>query len=144
MNLDDTGANGMLVYRPKGDYLYRFDDHVFAPMVDEWEIAVERRTVDMMLSRYFIVKRTDCGAWINALGTRKFVNLKAKKRWACETEAEAAESFFARKRRQLAILRGQIDRVTRAVEKLRETYPLDDVHGLTACATCGHDMRYSL
>ena len=55
---------------------------------------------------YRVSKRTRCGAWINDGG--KFVNLQARKQWACNTVDEALASFIARKRRQVSILSAQL------------------------------------
>ncbi len=51
-----------------------------------------------------VSRRTPKGAW---LGDR-FVLLTARKRWACNTEQEALESFVARKTRQIKILSAQL------------------------------------
>lgn len=59
----------------------------------------------MLTKREFpVIKETPCGAWISHYGGKKFVNLGAKKRYACPTEKEAFESFQARKRKQVGIL----------------------------------------
>jgi len=55
---------------------------------------------------YRVSKRTRCGAWIDGGG--KFVNLQARKQWACNTVDEALASFIARKRRQVSILSAQL------------------------------------
>jgi hypothetical protein len=54
-------------------------------------------------------RRTPKGAWIGG----KFVRLTAHKKWACNTEDDALESFKARKRRQIAILSGNLQRAER-------------------------------
>lgn len=59
-----------------------------------------------------VIKTTPQGAWICVDGFKKFVLLTARKRYACITKREAVESFIARKRKQLKILRDQIDYIT--------------------------------
>lgn len=52
-----------------------------------------------------VISATPTGVWIDVLGRKRFVKLNARKRYACPTEAEALESFRARKRRQIRILK---------------------------------------
>ena len=59
--------------------------------------------------KYEIVRETRCGVWIKNGRKEKFVNLNARKKWACETEKEALEQFKHRKLRQIQILNGQLD-----------------------------------
>lgn len=109
------------------EYLYRYTDEEYcgvslSPDGIESYYSVGPK---LKLHKYRIIKRTPCGAWIS-LGYppfsvidnmhRKFVNLKANKQFACETEERALESFYARKRRQIKILRAQLRRAERAVE----------------------------
>jgi hypothetical protein len=59
---------------------------------------------------YKVIKQTKCGAWIEYDGyKKKFVNLEARKQWACATKEEALISFIARKRSQVSILRSRLD-----------------------------------
>lgn len=105
----------------KVEYLYRFEDS------DVRDYPWNRHKKPQ---EYLILKRTPCGVWID-LGWRsdkKFVNLKAHKKWACETKAQAYESYAARKRRQIKILQAQVE----AAEDLlriasnKEVFDLDD------------------
>lgn len=58
-----------------------------------------------------VVSYTKCGAWIDfGAGTKKFINLNAKKQYACRTKEEAYTSYLARKSRQIHILRGQLEK----------------------------------
>jgi hypothetical protein len=80
----------------------------------------------LTLTKYPIIKRTRCGAWI-ALGfifqwhevsdstDKRFVNLQARKKFACETEEEALLSFMARKKRQIRILDSQLQQAKQAL-----------------------------
>ena len=63
------------------------------------------------------VKKTPKGAWIErAYGIRKFVLDHGRKRYAWPTKEEAWESFLARKRKQVQILRRQLVAAERALE----------------------------
>ena len=86
------------------------------------------RYVDMcdtvLLEEHHVVRRTPCGAWIKDPYVvypekTRFVNLKATKQFACETKAAAEVSFYARKKRQLKILRARIEMVEAAVERMK-------------------------
>jgi hypothetical protein len=44
----------------------------------------------------------------------KFINLKARKQYACRTKEEAYTSYLARKNRQIRILRGQLAKAVTA------------------------------
>jgi hypothetical protein len=61
---------------------------------------------EVILHKYRVIKRTPCGAWIRERewheGKGKFVNLNAKKQFACNTEEEALKSFLRRKRCEMA------------------------------------------
>jgi hypothetical protein len=54
-----------------------------------------------------VKRRTPCGA---RLVGGKFVNLNANKKWACNTQNEALESFIAKKARQIRILSNNLAR----------------------------------
>jgi len=55
-----------------------------------------------------IIKRTPCGAWVDDYGRQRFVNLQARKKYACETVDAALESYHARKKRQIKILKHRL------------------------------------
>lgn len=59
-------------------------------------------------SEFAVVKDTECGVWLDVYGQRRFCRTDARKRFACPTEQEALESYHARKRRQVRILRAQL------------------------------------
>jgi hypothetical protein len=67
---------------------------------------------DLRLKEYEVIKETPCGAWIRLLDgvyIKKFVNLKARKKYACLTIEDALESFIRRKKRQILILKHQLE-----------------------------------
>ncbi len=51
-------------------------------------------------------RRTPKGAWV----CNRFVLLTARKKWAANSEAEAIESFIARRQKQIRILTKQLQR----------------------------------
>lgn len=73
---------------------------------------------------YRVKRRTAKGAWINLGGMEKFVLLTANKRFACNTVAEALESFKARKNRQVAILKRQLAHAEADLALTSEKKPL--------------------
>lgn len=73
------------------DVLYRYENH--------GDVVI--------LEQYPVVKRTPCGAWINVRSKRRFILAGTFKKFACATEEDARVSFFARKARQLKILRAR-------------------------------------
>ena len=77
--------------------VYRFQEALYS----------DRR---MMLVKYefTVLSLTPMGVWIDYCGGKKFVNLQAKKRFACATVEDAFASYQARKRRQVKILESQL------------------------------------
>lgn len=65
---------------------------------------------ELFLERFKVVGVTPKGRWICVWGKKKFVNITAHKQYACLSEKDALHSFISRKKRQLRILRGQMDR----------------------------------
>lgn len=78
---------------------------------------------------YPVTKRTRCGVWIRLYGAyHKFVNLNARKKWACPTMEEARASFIARKRRQIALLEWQLECARRERVAIETTPAPAEVH----------------
>ncbi len=85
------------------------------------------------LDRYPVLKATKCGVWIQPTvypsNCKKFVNLNARKQWACRTPEEAFISYQHRKARQISILEAQLRRAKQAAkltpENTRESYSLN-------------------
>lgn len=62
-----------------------------------------------------VLRRTEKGVWLyRRWGKPRFV--LNEKRFACPTKEDAISSFIARKKLQLRILRGQIDRAQTAID----------------------------
>jgi hypothetical protein len=58
---------------------------------------------------------TKRGVWVSVYGMRKFVLDNARKRYAYPTVEQALESFHARKRRQVQILRARLQEAEAAL-----------------------------
>ena len=93
---------------PDQDVLWRVEAKA------ENDIFTGRRLVYLW---YAVAKRTRCGA---RLTNGKFILLTAYKRWAHETQQQALGSFVLRRRRQVAILRNQLERAQQELQLGRE------------------------
>ncbi len=107
-----------------GTYWYRFSESVtYNIKFDSY--FLELCSVKLKLEEYKVIKKTACGVWINlGVGEKKFVLEKAKKRWACPTIEEALISFEYRKRKQVKILKDQLEISSKALvaaEKLKKS-----------------------
>ena len=90
----------------------------YAPPMDENDIPYGRGRIAIRNEWFRIIRYTPAGAWIDYESGEKFVNLRAKKQFACASLAEARESFRQRKARQLHILHAQIETIERALRQL--------------------------
>lgn len=110
-------------------YLYRYNEIHVSLGCDYWGDPLPGHKVEIWLEEYPIVKRTPKGVWINLYSHiypvplepswtdgKKFVNLEARKKYACLTKEEALESFKARKRKQINILKGQLKDAEQALK----------------------------
>jgi hypothetical protein len=105
---------------PTGMLWYRFDDIQFAPPLDQFERPSGIGRLIVQRSTYKVLKVTPTGVWLSYGCGKRFCKAGAKRKFACATEAEAIESFKARKRRQIFILRSQLFRAEQSLELLRE------------------------
>lgn len=71
-------------------------------------------SINLYLTEYKIIKRTEYGVWIEFNCDKKFVNLEARKQFACATKEAAFISFKRRKARQISILTSQLNRAKKA------------------------------
>jgi hypothetical protein len=97
------------------------------------------------MQEYKVLSTTAQGVWIEVqyydffppkpVGEKpmkKFILRDATKRWACPTKQEALESFVARKKRQIKILKAQIEAIQQSIdhcptlEKLGAIWEWDD------------------
>ena|SRR5579859_1185210 len=99
----------------KPKFLYRYSEQQVEEMWSHHP-QIASQAMRLYLNAYLVIKETPCGCWIAwGYGDKKFVNLKANKKFAHLTPEEAMESFKARKKRQIAILRGQLLRAEAAL-----------------------------
>lgn len=89
------------------NYLYR---------IEEIYNSYELNKVKLQLKKYKIIKRTEKGVWIKLYdidfcNCKKFILLRAKKKFAYKTKEEALESFKIRKNKQIEILRTRLDKI---------------------------------
>lgn len=98
-----------------GEALYRFEEAIYSPGVDDFDDPLPGYTMEVHLHKFPIERRTPKGVWIRGWGGMRFVLLSARKRYACPTIEEALESFQARKNRQIKILKGQLQRAELAL-----------------------------
>lgn len=101
------------------EVLYRFEDVVCAPPLYDDNYSGSSR-VELVMLKLPILKHTPCGVWIGEYGNKKFVNLRAKKCFACPTVEEAMESFLKRKERQRGLILTQLERVKTAIDLIRK------------------------
>ncbi|NTU49579.1 MAG: hypothetical protein HGA87_01550 [Desulfobulbaceae bacterium] len=78
---------------------YRYDAYVWGDFL----------SVGMRCEEYRLIRETPKGYWIEDEWSidKRWVSKTARKRYAYPTKAEALDSFIARKRRQISILRHQ-------------------------------------
>lgn len=99
------------------EYLYRYEEIRWSLGLDEFDNPIQGCRLEVSLSKYEIAKRTPKGAWVyrySFTSDKKFVNLSAKKKFACESIEEAKESFLRRKERQIQILSSQLKEAKKA------------------------------
>lgn len=99
------------------EYLYRYVETRYSIGVDEWGDPLPGFNLVVSLQSYLILRRTPKGTWIDC-GYERFVRLNTRKKFACATALEAAESFRARKNRQIGILSAQLEQAKRALKLL--------------------------
>lgn len=115
------------------DVLYRYEETYYSLGCDEYGDPYPGHTIKVHLNYYKVLKRTPKGAWIeywkNPNG-KKFVNLTARKKFACDNEEDAKESFIARKNRQIKILKSQLKNAREALaimqDYVKEKPPSED------------------
>ncbi len=85
--------------------LYRYDIVRWSLGVDQFDEPIPGARIEVHCIEYPILKRTAKGAWIDVGSAgHRFVRQTARKQYACETPALAAESFRYRKASQIHVL----------------------------------------
>lgn len=89
--------------------MYRYEDRLVGDEDSTWVVV--------SLKTFQIIKITLCGVWIDlGFGRKRFVNLKCRKQYACQTKEQAKVQFIARKKCQISILNGRMSRAQRAIQ----------------------------
>lgn len=109
-------------------YQYRYESSYLC--TDDW-FGGSRPKVQFTLTRYPVLKETKCGAWTSVYGKKKFVNANARKQFAYRDRVAALAGYVARKQRQAAILRTQLERAETALKFLETVDGLPAVHEYT-------------
>lgn len=102
--------------------LYRYEDWSESLGVDEFDNPIPGGRTRVSLREYPVVRCTPRGVWIRYYGAHKeekFVNLQARKQFACTTLIGAKVSFTARKQRQHRILTAQLRHVNNALHEIQ-------------------------
>lgn len=102
------------------NYLWRFH-----------EARWSEHRLQLIKESFPVIKYTNCGVWIDVYGRKRFVNLGARKKYACLTEQEALESYHARKKRQVRILKLRLAEAEAALtlnmDNISAYWPLGDL-----------------
>jgi hypothetical protein len=94
-----------------GEYWYRFDTVRYSNSSfnsDGDLVRVGSAHVEVELRRFRVLSHTPKGAWLELHYGKRLVLTGSRKRYACPTIEEAAESFKARKQAQIRVLRSQL------------------------------------
>jgi len=91
-------------------FLYRYE-YILIGYDEEYCKPIVR----LQCRSYPVIKTTKCGVWIKRRDKKKFVNMKARKKFANATPQEALEAFYHRKVRQKAIMLSQLDSINCAI-----------------------------
>lgn len=84
----------------------------------EEALVGEGSRVELQLCEFQVVRQTPRGVRINDYtGRSRFISRDWNKQWACPTVEEARQSFMARKRRQVLILKARLARAEEALGK---------------------------
>lgn len=86
------------------DVLWRLDARRYSITIDPEREHYGTSDPQLEMCWFAVRKRTKCGAWIG----NRFVKLTATKKWACNTEADAIESFRRRKEVQISIYKTRL------------------------------------
>jgi hypothetical protein len=91
-------------------YYYRFQESLYS----EFKVMLN-------LFKFRVINTTTHGVWIDVYGKKKFILISARKRYACPTIEEALESYHARKKRQIRILKYQLAKAEAALRLQKES-----------------------
>lgn len=95
--------------------LYRYEDVLFASMVDEWDNPIGSGRLEILERTFTVLKETPKGFWIDCYCTRRWVSKSSRRRYACVSKDDAWKSFQARKLRQAGIYAARLARAKQAL-----------------------------
>lgn len=115
-------------FRREGDedkepeYFYRYEtQRLSRGYADEHgEYVSTGYTIEVILRRCEVIRRTPKGAWINSWQGPKFVLLSAHKRFATPTVEEAQQSFLARQERRMAFIKRDLRDVEAGIATMHQ------------------------
>lgn len=120
---ETTSSNAQLVTSdPTKEKWYRYEDKAYSSMWDEDSpYSPLPPTIKVELQVYDVLKVTPCGVWLDVgfhlLSGKRFVKKDSRKMFAHPTKGAALISFRARKKSQIRILKAQLERAERALQK---------------------------
>ena len=99
--------------------VYRVEDKRYSTVIDaDSDHYGSELCVNVL--EFDVIKTTPCGLIISTgFGSKRFINLNAKKQYAHLLLSDAYEAFFARKQKQLKILTNQLHDVEQAIQKAK-------------------------
>lgn len=122
VNMILSTKDGIEIQKVSLGKAYRYESRLYSSGDEEYGYHTH---VMVELIEYEIIKRTNKGIWIidnyrfvfmpTYIG-KKFVNLTARKKFACLTKDDALKSFIARKERQIKILTSQLQNAQTALD----------------------------
>lgn len=87
------------------DVLWRCEPKQYSYVIDAEREEYGVTTPRLEMTWHHVTKRTPCGAWIGG----RWINLKAAKQWASNTEKEALDGLYHRNKRLRRILTARLD-----------------------------------
>ena len=93
----------MLLYR------YKEQSKINMGTSMDGESVYSGSSLEVVCLEYEVKKETKCGYWIDLLGKNKWVSKKTTKRFAYPDKDQAMESFKKRKKRQIKILKANLE-----------------------------------
>lgn len=78
--------------------------------------------IEISIHQHPVISYTAQGCWIHTWQGKKFVNLRAEKQWASDSEAEAIRQLYFRKRKQIQYLQRNLSEAEEALGVLEKHF----------------------
>ena len=100
------------------NFLYRYEDQTYSLGVDQFDDPLPGYNLKLELRSFKVLRETPKGVWIEAYSVNgeRFVKLGTRKQYAHLTKEDAKTSYLFRKRKQIMILSGQLEKAERALQ----------------------------